>query len=347
MARALRVVQWTTGKTGAAAVRGMLGRPDLELVGCYAWSPDKVGRDVGELCGSAPIGLRASDDVDALLALRPDCVSYMPYRPDFDQVERILRAGVNVVTTMYMLSGAGYGADVQARLREAALAGGASLYASGIYPGHAPHLALAASAMCSRIDLLTVRESVQMAGYANEKMFRSMGIDFEPDDPAARATAEASCGSFKDQIPAMARALGLELDEIRFDVAFATADRAIELGYMTVRKGRVAAFQGMISGVARGRPRIQLEFVWKLGTGMTPEWPVEDGYRIEIHGEPSVRCRLEPLGPEHLDGATTTAMPCVNAIARVCAAAPGIVNQMDLPFVVGAHTVGRKKPDVA
>ena len=30
----LRVVQWTTGKTGAAAVRGMVGHPALELVGC-------------------------------------------------------------------------------------------------------------------------------------------------------------------------------------------------------------------------------------------------------------------------------------------------------------------------
>ncbi|MEZ4215588.1 MAG: dihydrodipicolinate reductase [Myxococcota bacterium] len=344
MTRVHRVVQWTTGKTGAAAVRGMVGRPDIELVGCYAWSADKVGRDAGTLCGIAPIGVVATDDVDALLALRPDCVAYMPYRPDFDHVERILRAGANVVTTMYMLAGEGYGEDVARRIREAALAGGASLYAGGIYPGHAPNVALAVSAMCSRIDRLTVRESVQMAGYANERMFRAMGIDLLPDDPAARATAEASCGSFKDQVRVLARALGVALDGIGFDVHFATANADIELGFMTVRKGRVAAFQGVVSGVVRGEPRIELEFVWKLGQGMTPEWPVEDGYRIELHGEPGVRCRLEPLGPAHLDGAVTTAMPLVHAIPRVCAAPPGIVNAMDLPFVVGAHAVGRPAP---
>jgi hypothetical protein len=341
MTRPHRVVQWTTGKSGGAAVRGMVGRPDLEIVGCYAWSADKVGRDVGELCGIDPIGVLATDDVDALLALEPDCVSYMPYRPDFDQVEKILRAGVNVVTTMYMLAGSGYGEDVQRRLQEAALAGGASLYASDIYPGHAPTVALAASAMCSRIDKLTVRESVQMDAYANEKMFRSMGIDLEPDDPAARATAEASCGSFKDQIPVVAKALGVELDEIGFEVNFATADDTIDLGYMTIQKGRVSAFEGVISGIVGGEPRIQFQFVWKLGHGMTPEWIVEEGYRIEIHGEPGVRCRLEPLDAEHFDGTITTAMPVVNAISRVCAAPPGIVNQMDLPFVTGAHTVGR------
>ena len=107
-----RVVQWTTGKTGGAAVRGMVGHPALELVGCYAYSPEKVGQDAGVLAGIEPLGVIATDDVDALLALAPDCVSYMPFRPDFDHVVRILESGINLVTTMYMLAGSGYGDDV-------------------------------------------------------------------------------------------------------------------------------------------------------------------------------------------------------------------------------------------
>ena len=130
----LTVVQWTTGKTGRAAVRGMAGHPVLDLVGCYAYSPDKVGRDVGELCGIELLGVTATDDIDALLALKPDCVAYMPYRPNFDHLVRILESGANVVTTMYMLSGSGYGEEATQKIREAALKGGASLYSSGIYP---------------------------------------------------------------------------------------------------------------------------------------------------------------------------------------------------------------------
>jgi hypothetical protein len=68
---------------------------------------------------------------------------------------------------------------------------------------------------------------------------------------------------------------------------------------------------------------------------MTPSWPVENGYVLEIHGEPSVRVRLEPIGP-HFDGALTTAMAVVNAIPQVVRAEPGIVNAGDLPFVTGA-----------
>ena len=52
-----------------------------------------------------------------------------------------------------------------------------------------------------------------------------------------------------------------------------------------------------------------------------------------------MRVKLEPLG-DHLDGTVTTAMPVVNAIPMVCAAPPGIVNQMELPFVRAAGSSG-------
>ena len=76
--------------------------------------------------------------------------------------------------------------------------------------------------------------------------------------------------------------------------------------------------------------------MWKLGEDMTPNWPVTHGYVIELEGDPGVRCKLEPLG-EHLDGTVTTALPVVNAIPMVCAAPPGIVNQMELPLVRAMH----------
>ena len=346
MTGTIRVVQWTTGKTGSAAVRGMVDHPVLELVGCYAYSPEKVGRDVGELCGIAPIGITATDDVDALLALEPDCVSYMAFRPDFDHVVRILEAGVNVVTTMYMMAGTGYGTDVRDRLEEATRRGGSSLYAGGIYPGHAVNVALAASAMCERIDTISVLESLDMSGYENEQMFRAMGIDRALDDPEAPAMVEAACGSFKDQIGVMAAELDVALDGIGFDVEFGAANRTTDFGFMTVRAGRIAGFKGTVSGLVGERAPIQCRFVWKLGDDMTPNWPVERGYVVEIEGVPGVQCRLQPLG-EHFDGTVTTAMPVVNAIPAVVAAPPGIVNRLGLPFVTGANRIRTPDGDAA
>jgi len=100
-----RVVQWTTGNVGTSSVQALAANPAFEIVGCFAWSVDKVGRDVGELCGLDPVGVTATDDVDALLALQPDCVVYNPMWSDTDELVRILSAGANVVSTAAFITG--------------------------------------------------------------------------------------------------------------------------------------------------------------------------------------------------------------------------------------------------
>ena len=74
-----RVVQWTTGNVGKSSRAGHRGQPARS-----SWSAATRGRPTrsaatsGELCGIEPVGITATDDVDALLALQPDCVVYNP-----------------------------------------------------------------------------------------------------------------------------------------------------------------------------------------------------------------------------------------------------------------------------
>ena len=91
-------------------MRAIASNPGLELVGCYAWSPDKVGSEVGSLVGIEKLGVTATDDIDALLELKPDCVVYNPMWPDIDHLVQILSAGVNVVTTAAFITGHSFGA---------------------------------------------------------------------------------------------------------------------------------------------------------------------------------------------------------------------------------------------
>ena len=100
----MRVAVWSTGGIGSAAIRAVHRRPDLELVGVWVHTPDKVGRDAGELAGIDAIGVVATDDGDGLLALRPDCVVYAASGPERDAAAvpdyvRFLEAGINVVLT--------------------------------------------------------------------------------------------------------------------------------------------------------------------------------------------------------------------------------------------------------
>src|ERR1700739_1567352 len=94
----LRVIQWATGGVGKAAIECVLNHPQLELVGCWVHSADKNGRDVGEIVGTAALGVAASSSRDAGMATEAACVVYSPLVPDDDEVIAILRSGKNVVT---------------------------------------------------------------------------------------------------------------------------------------------------------------------------------------------------------------------------------------------------------
>jgi 2,4-diaminopentanoate dehydrogenase len=48
----------------------------MDLVGLLVFTPDKVGKDAGELIGGDPAGVRASDNFDEILALDADAVSF-------------------------------------------------------------------------------------------------------------------------------------------------------------------------------------------------------------------------------------------------------------------------------
>ena len=68
-----RVVQWGTGNVGYHSLRHLIRHPDMELVGVHAHNPAKIGKDAAELAGLSELtGVHATDDVDALLALKPD-----------------------------------------------------------------------------------------------------------------------------------------------------------------------------------------------------------------------------------------------------------------------------------
>src|SRR6202012_5210374 len=100
--------------------------------------PNKDGKDVGDLVGGDPIGLAATNDADALIALEPDCVIYAASGPERDALAipdyvRLLESGINVVTTSTtrLVNPHAYEpAEWRDQLVAAAKQGQASLYAS-------------------------------------------------------------------------------------------------------------------------------------------------------------------------------------------------------------------------
>ena len=190
----MRVVVWSTGGVGSNAIDAIRRRPDLELVGVWVHSPDKVGKDAGELAGGEPMGVAATHDADALIALEPDCVVYAASGPDRDGAAvpdyvRLLAARINVVSTSstsLVYPPSYFAPNWRDELDAAAKSGQVSFYVSGIFPGFASdQLALLMTTQCKSIRRITASEVALNDHYpVADVMMDGMGfgrpLDFEP-----------------------------------------------------------------------------------------------------------------------------------------------------------------------
>ena len=337
-----RVVQWTTGNVGRRSVRAVVAHPDLELVGCYAWSPDKVGRDAGELCGIDPIGVAATNDVDALLALKPDCVVYNPMWPNVDELVRILEAGVNVVSTAAFINGRGLPANERDRIVDACVRGGASMFGTGISPGLVELIGITAAGMCDRIDKITIAEGSDTTLYDSPDTERPAGFGRPIDDPDLPRMAAEGTAVFGEAVALVADAIGVDLDDIVCEPEYAQTTEDVVMDSWTIPAGHVAGVAASWQGRVGGRTVVELNVRWKKGQTLDPPWTVEEGHVITIDGLPTVRVKLDYLPPPDFQATTfadfmvlgmvMTAMPAINAIPHVVAAPPGIATYADLPL---------------
>ena len=339
---AARVVQWTTGNVGKESVKAIVANPDLELVGCYAWSKDKAGMDVGELVGIDRLGVVATNDVEALLALKPDCVVYNPMWPSIDELIRILEAGVNVVTTAAFINGRRLGED-RDRLVKACAQGRSSLMGTGVSPGFAELIAITVAGMSSRIDKITVSETADSTFYDSPDTERPVGFGHPIDHPDLNDMARDGTAVFGEAVAMVADALGVALDEIVCESEFAKTTQDVEMASWTIPAGCVAGVAASWQGRVGGRTIIDLNVRWKKGSTLEPEWVIEkDGWVITVDGLPSATATLDFFPPPDFEAETIedfmtighiiTAVPALNAIPAVIAAPPGIVTYSDFGF---------------
>ncbi len=347
-----RVVQWATGNVGRHTLAGIDANPELDLVGVWVSSDAKNGKDAGELAGlGRSLGVTATTDGDALLALKPDCIVNTAMA-DHRLGEAIadlctfLRAGINVVASGPVFLQYPYGVmpdETIAPILEAAREGNASLFVNGIDPGFANDwLPLVVTSISERIEEVRCMEILNYATY-NQAMviFDILGFGKSLEDtpfillPGVLTTA---WGSVVRQIAA---ALGIELDGIEEHHERLPAPETFEISSGVIEKGTAAAMRFEVRGMWQGRPAVVLEHVTRLRDDLAPDWPQPAGagcYRVVVRGEPNYTCDLQLLGTDgdhNTAGLKATAMRIVNAVPAVVEAKPGLLTALDLPLVTG------------
>jgi len=348
---AIRVVHIGTGNVGRLALAELITNPAFELVGLCVSSADKVGRDAGELAGlGVTTGVVAIDDLEALLAIEPECAVYcamgdnrMPQA--FDDVRRILAAGVNVVGSAPVVLQFPWNVMPNKfieSLEEAGRQGNSSIYINGVDPGFVTDLIpLAFATTCARIEQVRCMEIADYATYDGAiVMFDVMGFGKPLDEVPLLFTPGVLGIAWGCAIRQLAAGLGIEIDSITESYEREPAPEAFDIAAGHIPQGGVAAVRFQIIGISGGHPAIVVEHVTRLREDLRPDWaqPAQPGgsYRVEITGEPSYRvdiCPTSSQGDHNHAAIAGAAARIVNAIPAVIAAPPGIRTTLNLPLV--------------
>jgi 4-hydroxy-tetrahydrodipicolinate reductase len=337
-----RVVQWATGNIGLRSLRKVMEHPDMELIGLGVFSDSKVGMDAGELCGLEPVGVRAiRADVEAVVALEPDCVLYMANNSDIDVLCRLLESGANVVSTAGELHDPeSMDPDRRSRIEDACRRGGSSIHATGSSPGFiTENIPLALASILRRLDGITIDEYADMSSRNSPGMIAALfGMDPATFNRRRSVGSEGQAASFR----LIADAMRLPLDEVVSDGEVAAARGDVEIAAGAIPGGTIAARRTETIGKRDGKPMLRFRQTVYVTNDVEPDFelhaaPKPAGWRMRIYGDSPLDVTIAFPVPEDRWGEISpglTAHPAVNAVPYVCEAEPGIRTTIDLPRII-------------
>lgn len=347
--RRYRVVQWATGNVGAKALRGLIEHPYLDLVGVFVHSTSKIGRDAGFLCGIDPVGIVATGSIEDIIALRPDCVLYMPHEVNYDEICRLLEAGINIVTTRTEFQHPGsLASTIRERVEAACERGQASLHGTGSSPGFITEaVPIVLASIQRRLESLTIFEFADCSSRNSPALlFEVMGFGAAPTKGPSEAILRHMEETFSGTLSLTAEAIGLPLDEIRVRGALGIARNDVHIVAGIVPAGTVAATRSMVEGMRNGKPFISLVATWYVSADVETtddeDWLFrESGWRLAVAGDCPMDVGITfPVAQENYADMSPglTAHRPINMISYVCEAPPGIRTSVDLPQVIPRFT---------
>jgi 2,4-diaminopentanoate dehydrogenase len=338
---AYRVVHCGTGNIGAIALKTIIDHPELELVGHYVSTPDKAGRDSGELVGVGAAGVTATNDWPDLFDLGADCLTYFgnSIGREADAISDLvpfLERGTNVVT--FSGFAIAHPATTPPEFREpieaACRKGNSSCYFTGIDPGWATtDLAIAALAVANRVDCVRVMELGWWGDYTAEFVCREyFGFGKPPGFEPLLVTGGFIETMWAPTLQQLAEVLGVEIEETRVVYETDSLDRDVETGFGTVAAGTASVVHFEYQALSGGKPFAVVEHVDCVARDVGKQWkqpygPSDLAFRIAVEGDPSFEVELT-FGK---GGDTLSAMPVLNSIPAVCGARPGLLGPLDVP----------------
>ncbi len=341
-----RVIQMGLGAAGRRTAGVIANKKTMELVGAIDIASDTVGRDVGEVVGlGRKIGVMVSNDVDAVLATPADLVMHMTpstmysqgdWSSNVKEIEKIMAAGKNVITTTGFLYPWLHSPEMSNRLDACAKAHGVTLLGSGCNPGYVSDLLpLVLAGSMVRVDKVHFSRGADHTNYDSWSIARDMlGYGLSPeefDTQKMEPYRKFMHQYFLESAHIIASALHWEIDECKPHVTRYLAREEVRNICLVAQPGTVCALTICLEAFRKGEPVIVIEWSGILCPEKTKEYTPKPGEHIRIDGSPSTGVDFTGEHPEQ--PLEVTAAVTANYVPLVVKAESGFKNMLELPML--------------
>lgn len=322
-----RVVLFGLGTMNSIVLR-LLAERGAEVVGAIARSPEKVGRDAGEVAGLAPVGVEVEADAAAVLAAsEPDVavVATASYLSEVeDQLALCLAAGVDTITLAEeMLFPWRTAPAASERLDRLAKENGATLVGGGYQDVYLVHLVSVLLGSAHRVEAISGLSTFDVDDF---------GPEIARDQQVGKSAAEFGLWLREAERPpsfggnvldALADAAGLSVERTQRTTrpVFAEVAMRCESLDLEVPPGAVIGFADSDRAHTAEGPVLSIELsgrLYRKGESDVNEW--------RVAGEPSLHLRNPAV-----DTRLTTCTQLVNRIPDLLDAPPGLLAVTELP----------------
>lgn len=338
----IRVAQCYSGGVGSEIARRLVAHPRMELVGLLVHSDDKAGRDIGEIIGTPPLGLVATQGIEEIIALRPDAAIWSAQGYDPASIARLLEAGINVYTGLggYFLEGE----PEQEMLETACRRGGSSFAAGGNIPGLiSDALPIFLSGFTGQVRSIRAIQRNHVAHYPSAVQLESgLGLGRPPvEDEQSRELDAAWEWLMRLSARMVAAALSIPFTDLRTtakESALAPETVTLPGSGLVIEAGTLGGVRWTWTAYSGTHPFLTIVNEQTAVHGLGGDWRKDDrapAWTVELDASPPMIATLSwPEGQSSAAcNAKLNAARAINMVEALVAAPVGCRSILDLPMI--------------
>lgn len=322
----IQIVQIGVGPLGQKVVRYALQREGVKIVAAVDPDPRKAGRDLGEICGEAPLGINIQKTLaEALSDVSPDAAvvtTLSNLKTVAVQIEELAAAGLPVVSTCEELS---YPWETQPEraehLDEICKKYGVACLGTGVNPGFLmDYLPAVFTSVCQNVDSVVVTR-IQDASRRRIPFQQKIGAGLTPEQfEVKEKEGLLRHVGLAESIYMIGAALNWKLERVEESLKPVVAEEPVSSGYKPIENGNPVGVEQVGRGFVGGRERITLNFRAAVGEG-------ESYDKVEIRGTPS----FSSVITGGINGDIATSAITVNSLASIIRTEPGLKTMLEIP----------------